>query len=86
MLTALKPTKETIDLVAGLKGRWHGSYAMCRCPAHADEKASLSIRQGNRGLLVHCFAAFFAIRLHEPPPTGRRCSRACAAMRWRASG
>ena len=56
MLTALKPTKETIDLVAGLKGRWHGSYAMCRCPAHADEKASLSIRQGNRGLLVHCFA------------------------------
>ena len=56
MLTALSPTQETIDIVAGLKGRWHGSYAMCRCPAHADKRASLSIRQGNRGLLVHCFA------------------------------
>ena len=56
MLTALNPTQETIDIVAGLKGRWHGSYAMCRCPAHADEKASLSVRQGHRGLLFHCFA------------------------------
>lgn len=29
MLVALKPTQETIDIVAALKGRWHGSYAMC---------------------------------------------------------
>lgn len=56
MLTALKPTQQTIDIVAALKGRWHGYYAMCLCPAHADRQASLSIRQGNRGLLVHCFA------------------------------
>ncbi|MDT0576376.1 virulence-associated protein E [Croceicoccus sp. F390] len=56
MLTALSPTQETIDIVAGLRGKWHGSYAMCRCPAHADSRPSLSIRQGQRGILVHCFA------------------------------
>ena len=55
-LVALRPTQETIDLVAGLKGRWHGSYAMCVCPAHADSTPSLSIRQGERGILIHCFA------------------------------
>lgn len=26
MLIALRPTQETIDIVAALKGRWHGSY------------------------------------------------------------
>ena len=40
MLIALKPTRETIDIVAALKGRWHGSYAMCICPAHADCSAT----------------------------------------------
>ena len=56
MLIALKPTQETIDIVAALKGRWHDSYAMCVCPAHADRTPSLSVRQGERGILVHCFA------------------------------
>lgn len=56
MLIALKPTQETVDIVAALKGRWHGSYAMCICPAHADRTPSLSVRQGERGILVHCFA------------------------------
>jgi hypothetical protein len=56
MLTALKPEQGTLDIVAGLKGRWHGSYAMCICPAHAYGRASLSIRQGQQGILVHCFA------------------------------
>lgn len=56
MLIALKPTQQTIDIVAALKGRWHGSYAMCICPAHADRTPSLSVRQGERGILVHCFA------------------------------
>ncbi len=56
MLIALKPTQQTIDIVAALKGRWHDSYAMCVCPAHADRTPSLSVRQGERGILVHCFA------------------------------
>src|SRR3546814_13534960 len=29
---------------------------MCLCPAHADRTPSLSIRQGDRGILVTCFA------------------------------
>lgn len=56
MLVALQPTQETVDIVAALRGRWHGSYAMCLCPAHSDVSPSLSVRQGERGILVHCFA------------------------------
>lgn len=55
-LTALRPTQDTINLVAALRGTWHGSYAMCRCPVHVDRTPSLSIRQGASGILVHCFA------------------------------
>lgn len=56
MLIALRPTQEIVDIVASLRGKWHGSYALCRCPAHTDNTPSLSIRQGNKGILVHCFA------------------------------
>src|SRR3546814_10651296 len=42
------------DLALG--GTWHGRTAMCLCPAHADRTPSLSIRQGDRGILVTCFA------------------------------
>jgi len=55
-LTALRPTQETVDIVASLGGRWHGYFAMCRCPAHSDRTPSLSIRQGRKSILVHCFA------------------------------
>lgn len=56
MLIALRPTQETVDIVASLRGKWHGSYALCRCPAHSDTTPSLSIRQGSKSILVHCFA------------------------------
>lgn len=56
MLTALKPTQETVDIVAALGGRWYGSHAMCPCPAHTDNAPSLSIRQGDKGILATCFA------------------------------
>ena len=55
-LSSLRPNQDTINLVAGLRGTWYGSYAMCCCPAHSDRTPSLSIRQGMRGILVHCFA------------------------------
>jgi hypothetical protein len=55
-LTTRKPTQELIDLVGTLRGNWHGNTAMCRCPAHGDNTPSLSIRQGDRGILVTCFA------------------------------
>ena len=55
-ITARQPSQELIDIVGALGGRWHGPAAMCRCPAHADQTASLSLRQGDKGILVHCFA------------------------------
>lgn len=55
-LVALKPSQELVDLVGSLGGQWHGRVAMCRCPSHADNRPSLSLRQGNRGILVTCFA------------------------------
>jgi Toprim domain len=33
----------------------HGDY-LCPCPAHDDHSPSLSIRDGPRGLIVHCWA------------------------------
>ena len=55
-LTAKKPTQELVDMVGALGGTWSGYVAMCRCPAHSDSDPSLSIRQGDRGILVTCFA------------------------------
>jgi hypothetical protein len=55
-LKANRPSQELVDIVGALRGNWHGSYAMCRCPAHADSEPSLSLRQGDRGIIVHCFA------------------------------
>ncbi len=55
-LVARIPNADTLRLVEGLNGRWHGYSAICRCPAHNDRDPSLSIRQGDRGILVTCFA------------------------------
>ena len=33
-------------------GRWWS----CRCPAHDDRSPSLSLRDGERGLITHCWA------------------------------
>ena len=55
-LIAYRPTPELVRLVDTLGGRWTGYRALCRCPAHADKTPSLSIRQGDRGILVRCFA------------------------------
>lgn len=51
-----EPTAETRNVVSRLRGKWHGDYAMCHCPAHDDRNPSLSLRQGEKGILVHCFA------------------------------
>jgi putative DNA primase/helicase len=67
-------------IVRQLGGKWHGDYAMCRCPAHADGDPSLSVRVGQRAVLFHCFAGctsdaivdalrtgnFAAARDHDP--------------------
>ena len=51
-----RPTAELRSLVRRLGGTWSGDTAMCACPAHADRTPSLSIRQGDRGILVTCHA------------------------------
>jgi hypothetical protein len=55
-LTARRPSQELVNIVGSLGGTWSGYVAMCRCPAHADSDPSLSIRQGDRSILVTCFA------------------------------
>jgi putative DNA primase/helicase len=44
--------------IAAAFGRAHrsGRWWSCRCPAHDDRAPSLSIRDGDRGLIVKCFA------------------------------
>lgn len=58
MAVGRNPTiEEQADrIVRQLGGKWQGASAMCRCPAHADSTASLSIRVGERAVLFHCFA------------------------------
>lgn len=44
-------------IIAALKGRWHGTSGVCRCPAHDDASPSLSLRDGYNGKPVfHCHA------------------------------
>lgn len=43
-------------LVHALGGHWRHSSGMCRCPAHADHRPSLSVRVGRTNLLFKCFA------------------------------
>lgn len=44
------------SLVEALGGKWTKTGGLCRCPAHADRRPSLSVRPGRTRLLLHCFA------------------------------
>lgn len=93
-LTAQRPTQELVDLVAALGGTWHGYTAMCRCPSHPDRTPSLSLRQGDRAILVTCFAGcdrrdilrdlkFLAPHEHgSSPPRHAAPGRIAAARIW----
>jgi putative DNA primase/helicase len=43
-------------LTLDLDGRWHGAYGEARCPAHEDRRPSLSIRPGEKSVLLKCHA------------------------------
>ncbi|MBW7849991.1 MAG: toprim domain-containing protein [Rhodospirillales bacterium] len=43
-------------IAKALGGRKAGGAWSCRCPAHDDRNPSLVISDGNKGLLVHCYA------------------------------
>ena len=50
-------SNETItQLVAALDGKPSGSGWSCRCPAHEDQHASLSLTESNGKVLLHCHA------------------------------
>lgn len=36
--------------------RRQGERAQCRCPAHPDKQASLTVTKGRKGILLHCHA------------------------------
>ncbi|SEJ91959.1 Toprim domain-containing protein [Sphingobium sp. AP50] len=44
------------SLVRRLGGHWSRGKGMCRCPAHADRRPSLSVRVGANALLYKCWA------------------------------
>ena len=44
------------EALAGRRVKAHGGNYLVPCPAHDDTDPSLSIRDGERGLVVHCFA------------------------------
>ena len=45
------------EIIAALKGRWHGQYGSARCPDHDDINPSLTIKDAlDGGITVHCFA------------------------------
>ena len=43
-------------LTGRIGGRWYGCYGAARCPVHDDRDPSLSIRDGERSVLVKCHA------------------------------
>jgi hypothetical protein len=53
--SAASPDQEARNLVDRLGGRWSANGGLCRCPAHADRRPSLSIRPGRTRLLLHCW-------------------------------
>jgi hypothetical protein len=44
------------EALAGRKVTARGGNYLVRCPAHEDKSPSLSLRDGSKGLLVHCFS------------------------------
>lgn len=93
-LVARKPSQQLVNLVGTLGGRWAGNTAMCRCPAHTDTTPSLSLRQGDSGLLVTCFAGCNPVdvlreldriavtRHYDPPPDKPRSGTANIERLW----
>jgi len=93
-LVANRPSQALVDLVGALGGTWHGNTAMCRCPAHGDRTPSLSLRQGDHGLLVTCYAGCDPVdvlrelgriplgRRFTPPPIQPRTGTANIERLW----
>jgi hypothetical protein len=93
-LVANRPSQRLVDIVGTLRGTWRGNVAMCCCPAHNDHTPSLSLRQGDHGILVTCFAGCSSIdvlreleriavtRHYEPPPDAPKARSANVQRLW----
>lgn len=44
------------EIARALGGRKAGAWWSCRCPAHDDRNPSLGVRDGDRSVIVRCFA------------------------------
>ncbi len=44
------------EIARALGGRKAGAWWSCRCPAHNDHDPSLGVRDGDRSVIVRCFA------------------------------
>lgn len=53
---SITPENAAQSIVKRLKGTWRGDYGLCRCPAHNDRRASLSVTPGRTAVLFKCFA------------------------------
>ena len=63
------------EVLAGRPVKAHGGNYLVPCPAHDDDRPSLSLRDGDRGLLVHCFAGCSPADVYAAI---RRCGRTCS--------
>lgn len=52
--TSISPLDRVLDLLPDAKRK--NGYYMARCPAHEDKEPSLSISQGNKGVVLTCHA------------------------------
>lgn len=41
-------------LTLALRGKWYRRFGLALCPAHGDRKPSLTLRDGDKGLIVKC--------------------------------
>jgi putative DNA primase/helicase len=51
-----KPRLDAATLAERLDASWDGARFMALCPVHEDTNPSLSLQDGERGVVLHCFA------------------------------
>ena len=69
-----------------LKGKRVGAGYLVPCPAHEDNNPSLSISDGDKGLMVHCFAGCAPRDVYAALHKRKLVRRQCHATTKRAQG
>ena len=91
-------TAEDLAKLLDARRSGRGWVARCPVPSHKDHSPSLSIRQGHRGVLIHCFRScslneiLAALKLSwrdlfsGPPPSPEQARRAALERQQREDG